>query len=427
MSVEAKVGAFTIVGLLLFLSAAAGLQHIHLWGSKGYTLYAGFRQAVGLEPQSMVRLSGVPIGTVTDIQNDGGGVTLTLSIDPDVEIPRGSNAMIASVGVMGEKFVNITPSHDHGDYYKDGDYIFGTDETGMDSMFESMNKTLEQAQALLISMNNVIGDPEFKQSIVGMSVNMRDASEHLNGMMASLERTAVNNEGSINASIQQLPQIVASMNRTMASVEHMMANVDTVAGDPQTAENLRVTLENITETSKRVAHMAENMDKVLGDPQTAEDAKAILHNARSVSERADKMLGKISSIEVTPSVDVLYSGGAHEWTSNFNLEVAAKDGPFLNLGVDDIGERNHANVQVGKNFGAFGARGGLVAGKLGLGLDAHIGDRLKFSADAYNPNHGTLRLRTQYRLFDHTYLMGQWNDVTRRRNRVAYVGLRQEF
>ena len=211
----------------------------------------------------------------------------------------------------------------------------------------------------------------------------------------------------------------------------MMANADTVVGDPETAENLRVTLQNVTETSKRVAHMAENMDKVLGDPQSAEDAKAILKNARSISERADKMLGKVSSIEVTPSVDVLHSVGAHssghKWTSNFNIDVATEDGVFLDVGVDDIGEGNHPNLQAGKKFGAIGARGGLVAGKLGVGLDANLGKNFKLSADAYDPNHGKLRLRAKYRIMDHTYLMGQWNDVTHRRKRTAYVGLEQEF
>ena len=103
------------------------------------------------------------------------------------------------------------------------------------------------------------------------------------------------------------------------------------------------------------------------------------------------------------------------------------DGPFLALGLDDIGEDNLVNAQVGKKFGAIGARAGVVASKPGIGLDAYAGDRFKFSADAYNMNDATLRLRAQYRIAGGTYLMGQWNEVNHGEKRKAFVGVKQEF
>ena len=427
MSVEAKVGAFTLGGLLLLLVSVLGLEGISLGSTKGYTVYAGFQQSIGLMEQSEVCLSGVPIGTVKKISNDGDGVMVELQILSDTQIPRESNVTIASSGVMGEKFINILPGRDRGEYLENGDYLFGTDEAGMDSMFVSMSKTMEQAQELLASMNNVIGDPLFRSSLVEMSVNIKNASSHVSETMASVERMAVGSEASVQQAARELPLILASMERTMASVEHMMANIDSVAGDPQTAENLRITLQNVADTSQRVEHIAANMDGVLGDPQTAEDVKAIVKNARSLTDRADKMLGTVSSIEVKPAVDVLYSGGARDWDTNFNLDVGAPKSAYMRLGVDDIGDDNLVNVQVGKRFGSIGARAGVVASKPGIGLDAYAGDRLKFSAEAYDLNNASLRLRAQYRIAGGTHLMGQWTDVTDHEKRKAYLGIRQEF
>ncbi len=427
MSAEAKVGAFTLGGLLLLLVSVLGLEGVHLGGQSGYTVYAGFQQAVGLSEQASVCLSGVPVGTVTAISNDGGGVMLTMQIQSDIQIPRGSSVTLASSGVMGEKFVNILPGRDRGDYLAEGDYLFGTDEAGMDAMFAGMSKTLEQAQELLASMNKVIGDPVFRNSLVEMSVNIRNASAHMSGTLASVERMAVGSESSVQQAVRELPLILASMERTMGSVEHMMANMDSVAGDPQVAENLRVTLENVAETSRRVEHMAANMDGVLGDPQTAEDTRAIIRNARSLTERADNMLGGISGIEVKPSIDVLYSGGARDWDTNFSLDVGKADSAYLRLGVDDIGDENRFNAQVGKRFGSLGARAGVIAGKPGVGLDAYAGDRWKFSADVYDLNDAAVRLRAQYRITGGTHLMGQWSDVNDSDRRRAYVGVRQEF
>ena len=60
MSVEAKVGAFTLAGLALLAAVIVMLSGFKLDNGKGYKLYAGFKQVIGVEPQSLVRLSGVP-------------------------------------------------------------------------------------------------------------------------------------------------------------------------------------------------------------------------------------------------------------------------------------------------------------------------------------------------------------------------------
>ncbi len=238
---------------------------------------------------------------------------------------------------------------------------------------------------------------------------------------------AVGNEANINQTLSELPVIMSSMERTMSSIEHMVANIDSFAGDPQMAENLRITLQNVADTSQKVEHIVTNMDGVLGDPKTAEDAKAIISNARSLTERADKMLGTVSEIEVKPAVDVLYSGGAHDWDTNFNVDVGAPKNAYVRLGVDDIGDDNLFNAQIGKRFGNFGARAGVVAGKPGIGLDAYAGDRWQFSAEAYDMNDAAVRLRATYRVTGGTHLMGQWNNVNDSDKRKAYVGIRQEF
>ena len=58
MTTEAKVGAFTVVGVVLF-AAVAARRVVPLVGARGDTaLYAGFKQVIGVEPESVVRLSG---------------------------------------------------------------------------------------------------------------------------------------------------------------------------------------------------------------------------------------------------------------------------------------------------------------------------------------------------------------------------------
>ena len=434
MSVEAKVGAFTVGGLMLLGGATAGLGDFHFGEDDEYTLYAGFKQVVGLQQQSDVRLSGVLVGKVTQIANEGTGVTVTMKIHDDAKIPKQSRISVASSGVMGEKFINFQPKVDNGEYLKNGDYLYGTEEGGMDAMFEGLTKVMDKVDGLLEDVHAIIGDETFKKSVVEMSTNMSEASANVRDMTGTFANIATSNEAIFQDMLEQMNGAIAGMNNAMANVEHMTANIDKFAGDPQTVEELKITLNNISRTSSSVANMADNMNKFAGDPKVADDLKATVSNARSITERADKMLGKvegtadkISKIDVTPSVDILYSGKAHDWNANFNLDFTSGDMSAI-LGAEDIGDNTKLNLQGGKKFGTdFGARGGIIAGKPGIGLDAYAGSKWKFSAEAYDLNRGKIRLKSQYKVADSTYLLGEWHAVNRKDDQAFYFGLKQEF
>ena len=434
MSAAAKVGAFTIGGLMMLSSAVFTLGNFNFNSDDDLVFFANFKQVLGLSPQADVKLNGINIGKVDDLIATGGAVTVVMRVKPDTKIPLDSKVTITSVGVMGERFINIIPSTDNGEYVKNGDYLFGVEEAGMNAMFENLNKVMGKVEELLGSVQQIVGDDTFKKSVVVMSDNLKNASENLNGMMETFNRMAQNNEGNVNQMVEQMNGILASMNRSMETVEHMTKNIDTFAGDPQTAEDLKTTLKNIADTTQNVSHMAESMDKVVSDQKVAEDLKATISNARSITERADNILGKVegvsdtvSQIEVTPSVDVLYSGGESNWKTNFNVDITSGNTSF-DIGAESIGDGTKLNAQVGQKFGTdFGARAGIVAGKPGVGLDAYAGDKWKFSAEAYDINDVKLRLKTQYKISDSTYILGEWHDINHKDERAAYLGIKQEF
>ena len=432
MNETAKVGAFTVGGLMAFGAATMGLSNVDFGADDNYTLYAGFRQVIGLQPQATVSLSGVPIGKVTDIKNDGGGVTVSMSIDKNVQIPKNSSITVSSNGVMGDKFINISPSKSS-EKLNNGDYIYGVDEAGMDAMFENLNKVVDKVDTLLVHLNNIVGDPSLQKSLVDTVNNFNSASQHVNSMTEVFDRVAINNEENLNNMASHLNETLASMDRTMSTVESIAQNLETFAGDPQTAQDLKSALSNISATSKNIAHMAENMDSTFGDKKVADDLKDTIHNAKSISERADKLMTKvdgavtkISKTKVTPSAEILYSGDNHDWNSNINVNFNNED-LNLDIGVEDIGDSNKLDLTAGKRFKKLGARAGIIDGKMGLGLDFYLGKNAKLSAEAYDPNHGTFRLKSQYKIADATYILAQWHDFTDSDDRAAYFGLKRDF
>ena len=426
MSAEAKVGAFTLGGLGLLLAVILFFGGLRLGGNHDYTLYAGFGRAVGLNPEAQVLLSGVPVGQVQDIVSDGRGVTVSMTIHDGVKIPRGSSITIAQPGIMGDKFVIITPSA-RTDYYDSGDYLYGEDEMGMDTMFIELNKMIVQVEDMLTSLNSIVGAPGFQTSVVQLVVNMEQMTAHLDGLTATLEQMAEENRGNLSGTIANMNVMTGNLVQTTESVERIVANLETVGADPATAENLKKTLANITEATERISRIAEDIGSVTGNTETQEDARVLIHNARQLSDRANGLMGRLGTLKITPKIDAMYSGKVSDWRTNFNLDVGTDRGMFATFGVDDIGEGDKFNAQVGTRGKSFGARAGVVAGEAGLGIDAYAGEKFKFSADAYDPDDVTVRLRAQYQLRGGTYLFGEWNDVSDRRHRAFHTGLRQEF
>lgn len=424
MSKEAKVGAFTLVGTILLALILAHLNGFSFGTAKSYRIYATFSQVIGLNPDAEVRIAGVPAGRVKSIVNEGRGVRVELLLDADKKVEKDAKVTLAMAGMLGDKFINIRPGNGESGYLEDGDYIAGSDENSVEDMMAQAAKVTKQVQELLQSLNDIVGNPEFKTAMLDISVNVRDTTANMRLLTETMANMAVQNQSQINDAVSKLNAMMTNLMMASAQVNNMMTDFN---GDGQTAANLREAVANITAASRSIEHMASNLEGVVGDKQTADDLKHIIHNARELTEHSNAMMGSLSSIKVKPSVETMYSGGKNEWMTDFDVDIYSNQDSFLTLGVDDIGEENAFKAQLGKKKGSLGARAGVMDDQAGVGLDAYAGDRWKFSADAYDFNNARVKLRAQYQLNNNTYLIGQINDVNSREKRATYFGVRQTF
>lgn len=426
MTNEAKVGAFTVAGTVILGGALVGLSGAELFHGGTYHIEVDLSKAAGLNPSSEVRYAGVKVGRIARIEPIQTGARVTAEIDEDIKVPADSYITIDASGFLGEKYLSIEPGKDHSRYLSDGDRVEGGDEASMDQMLGSMNTLVEEARDMLGSLSSVVNDPEVKKALMETSLNVRDLTANMSEMTATFSRIAGRGEGDIGRMMQNMNVMSENLVHVTKDVEMLVENF---SDDGRTGENLREALKNLSSASARVDNMAKSLEGVVTDQKTAEDLVATIHNARQVSEKANKMLGKGGGFHAKMGAELAYSTKAHDWDVNADLRLymSKKRDKFLLVGVNDIGEGNLFNAQIGKKHGALTMRGGVIDSRAGLGLDAAAGRRLLFSLDAYDLNDATLKARMQYRMLDDTYLFGQMNDVNHRRDRKTYVGIRREF
>lgn len=425
MKTEVKVGAFTLLGVVLLIVVTAVLSGVNFSGKSGYGLSIGFPQAIGLTAGNDVCYAGVKVGKVKQIEPAGAGVVAQVIINEGIKIPRQSSIIVTSNGVMGGKFINITPAKDADveDCYQEGEFLYGLQEATMDDMMANLNTAVLKVQTLLDSMNDVLGDKDTQAALKEVSMNLKKITSNVDNLTAVLADMAASNQGDIRQMAQNMNHMTASLMNTADNLEVL---VSTFNGNGETGKNLKEAVANLSATSKRIDNMARSLEGVVTDPQTAEDLKATLHNVRNVSERADKMMGQVSAVEVDTSLETMYSGKENRWQTGMGVDIRPSANSLLRLGLNDIGEENNVNFQGGIRHGSFGARAGVIDSKAGLGVD--IGSKkLNLSVDGYDPNDFRLKSRLQYEVAKDTYIFTQVNDINKSDKRATYFGVRHSF
>ena len=122
--IETILGVFVIVVAVWFAVYAAG--KIDARPKTGYALSAVFTKSGGIQSGNDVRINGIKVGTVTDVElTPEYTAKVTIGIRDGVAIPADSVAEIASDGLMGDPIVRIEPGKAP-DKFKDGDVFAKT-------------------------------------------------------------------------------------------------------------------------------------------------------------------------------------------------------------------------------------------------------------------------------------------------------------
>jgi phospholipid/cholesterol/gamma-HCH transport system substrate-binding protein len=106
---ELGVGLFMVAGVVALAYLSVNLGRVDILGQRGYVVYADFPSVGGLKSGAAVEIAGVSVGRVQSIGLKDYQARVTLRIDPDVKLQTDAIVSIKTKGLIGEKFVLISP------------------------------------------------------------------------------------------------------------------------------------------------------------------------------------------------------------------------------------------------------------------------------------------------------------------------------
>lgn len=414
---EAKVGAFTIIGIALFIAGILFVGRIDIWAKPQMTITGDFEQVNGLKNGNQVKYSGVTIGTVSDIEITPHGVVVKMKIDESTQIPSDSTFSLGADGFLGDKYIQISPGTSKV-YLQNGDTVRGEGSDAVDKAMRSAQKLMDGTEKMLQSINNIIGDPA-----------TQGALKH------SLQSTAVMADNAV-AITQNMADATAQLN---AAAQQF--NSDGNAGN-----DMRAILTNLKQTTERVDHMARSMESTVTDPKAQENIRETLHNTAQISARVNKLMGgkpyqsetsandmesvaveKKHSTKIEPSIDALYNTNDNEFRINGRIR-AFNDKGMAEFGLSNIGDGTKFDLNAGKFINSkWLVRGGIFESELGLGVDYNLRGPVSLSAAMYDLNHRKYRIRSDIRLHKDTYGVIQMTRPFGSTNGGTYFGIKQVF
>lgn len=277
MSNEIKVALAVILSVFAVFAGTRFLSGRALFGS-GYDIVAVFDDAQGLKPGATVRLNGVDIGEVKSVvlADNARQIFVTLSIEGDTKIPRGSTLQTSGLSALGEVNVEITPplGADIGRPLVAGDTLLASSVPDIFDLIagESNSITARADSALMGAV----------QTFNGLNTLITNTGDDLPAVLAQLRFLTT-------AATQTLLTERERIGRTLTSLEMAAANAGAVSDEVGgNVRDLSLAVGNdLVATSTTVRRIAN---------ANADSLSAAVTTLNSTLRRTDQRLAELSAL-----------------------------------------------------------------------------------------------------------------------------------
>ena len=159
---ELKVGIFVFIGLTILVIFVLSIGGLKTWSS-GYRINLNFGFINGVKIGAPVRFAGVDVGEVKRInlqfvpEENRSNVLLEVWIRGIIRVPADSTVWVNTLGLLGEKYVEIIPGKDYANYLKNNQSLTGVDPLPIHEIFNRAESIMRNLDDGIIKIKNKEG------------------------------------------------------------------------------------------------------------------------------------------------------------------------------------------------------------------------------------------------------------------------------
>jgi len=238
---EITVGTLVLAGIGLFVAGTMWLKGT-TFKPVGHTARIEFADIGGLKEDNEVAVSGYTVGQVVKVEFKGPGrVLVTVTLPADLQIHADASATIeTSLFAAGARLL-LNPGTESAPLLPDDQNIPGKLDTGIMGRSGAL---ADRADSLMIGIQAI--------------ANKKTADE-LRATLKSLQRT-------LDIMSQRLPATTDEATKTMASLRHLTARLDTIMSNPaldRTVSRMDTLTGNLAGMSAQFTTTGARLDSLL--------------------------------------------------------------------------------------------------------------------------------------------------------------------
>jgi phospholipid/cholesterol/gamma-HCH transport system substrate-binding protein len=313
---EVKVGLFALVVLAAFLASVIILTSKTSLFRGAIQLHTRFKDVGGMITGSEVRLSGVTVGFVHDIRFSNIDGDATVQVDFSVDdrgmdrVMKNSKATIASMGLLGKKYLEVIPGSPDAGRVQDGDFLDAIDPVSMTEALDKAGRILDDiggtASYLKVLFASVTGEP-------GAETDLSRTITSIRNIVGEVET----GKGVLHDLIYEptKTQILNDLKATVEHIKHVVARIETGPGNIHEAvygEQFKKLMDNLALTSDALRQVIVDVKEEKGiihgliyDPdqyKMLEDLRITASKLASITERIERGEGTIGGLLIDPTI-----------------------------------------------------------------------------------------------------------------------------
>lgn len=271
---EVRIGLAGIVALCILIYGINYLKGIHMFKPTSY-FFVKFNNINGLTKSSPVFADGFRVGIVRDLYydyNEPGKVVAEIDVEPDLRIPKGSTAELATE-LMGGVKMNLLLANNPREKYQTGDTLQGKVNNGVMEQVATIMPKVEQMlpklDSILASLNSILANPAIPGTLNSM-----------HNTMANLEATSQQLNAIVGKDVPQLTQKLNTIGDNFVVISNNLKEINYASAFAR----IDSTLSNVKLLTDQLNRKDNTIGLLLNDPALYNNLNATTANAASLLE-----------------------------------------------------------------------------------------------------------------------------------------------